>query len=199
MQNDPSQSFSLSNIEGLIRRLESLPDPEARATAAELIGTVLRFYNLALNHIVKELMQMEFGPKFIEEITHDSVVSNLFLLHGLHPLRSEVRVRAGLQRVELYWKSAGYELEGLEVADANLHIQFQKVGADGGSTLALRSLVENAIYNAAPEIQELRIEGLEENQPPSPRRTGFVPLSKLLNDLATSRAKSSGSEKQDWQ
>jgi hypothetical protein len=197
MQNDPSPSFSISNIEGLIRRLESLTDPEARTTAAELIGMVLSFHHLALEHIVKELSHAEFGPQFIKQIVHNPLVNNLLLLHGFHPLPIEARVRAGLEGVEPYWKSAGYEVKRMEITDANLSIEFRKLGVGGRTAPALRSLVENVVFNAAPEIEGLTIEGLEESQPTT--RGGFVPLSKLLSNLETSRAKSSGNGKQHWQ
>src|SRR5256885_1439953 len=160
MQTALSPSFSISSMEGLIRKLESLKDPEARATAAELMRTVLGFHHRALEQIVKELNKVQFGPQFIQQIAVNPVVSNLLLLYGFHPLDLEARVRAGLQRVESYWRSAGYELEILEIADGNLHIQFQQPRPGSGSTSALRSLVENAIYNAAPDIEDLMIGGL---------------------------------------
>lgn len=197
MHTDSSQSFSISSMEGLIRKLENLADPEARTTAAELIRTVLDLHRRALGQIVKELNHIQFGPEFLDKIARDPLVSNVLLLHGLHPVRIQARVSAGLERIEPYWKSAGYDLKMVEVGGANLQIQFQKLRGGGESTPALRSLIENAILNAAPEVENLMIEGLEENQ--ASRRGGFIPLSKLLNDLASSSRAKCSSGKQSWQ
>jgi hypothetical protein len=178
MPEEQTRAFLVSDIETLVRGLESLSDATVRALAAELLRKVLSFHEVGLEHILKRLAQTEFGERFVEELTRDPTVSNLLLLHGLHPISIEKRVRAELEEVAPYWKSAGYELKSLEIADGNLHLQFHRRGAGTGPALALKSLVQNAVVNAAPDVDHLTIEGLEADQ--QLPLAGFVPLKNLL-------------------
>ena len=177
-QPEEQELMFSTDIEALIRELQRVPNGEAQLIAAKLFQKVLRFHRLGLEQLLR-LAQAEFGDRFVETLANDPTIRNLLLLHGLHPTNIETRVRTALQEVEPYWRAAGYDIERLEFANGGLNLRFRKTNATEGPALALRSLIENSIINAAPDLDHLAIEGLHGDEPLS--GAGFFPLTRLIS------------------
>jgi Fe-S cluster biogenesis protein NfuA len=163
-------------IGALVDEIETIADPAARASTRQLVQLVMEFHGLALDRTLEILADGgDAGMNFIEQLGRDPMVSSLLVLYGLHPDTLETRVRKAVERLEpkLRRDSAVIELLGIE--DGAVRIRVTPGGhACGSTTKAIQASVEDAIYEAAPDIAALTIEGLD-GQPAN----GFVSLEKL--------------------
>jgi Fe-S cluster biogenesis protein NfuA len=126
----------------------------------------------------------EHGQLIIDELGADPLVGSLLVLYGLHPLDLESRVARAVEKVRPRVFKHGGEIQSFRVDEGTVRLRVQVAGHGCGSTAStLRNLVEDAMYEAAPDMSTLVLEGLEE---PS-GATGFVPLEKLgaMNVLTT--------------
>ena len=118
----------------------------------------------------------EPGLSTIDDLGRDPLVSSLLVLYGLHPLDFEGRVAQAVEKVRPHVRKGGGELELLSTESGVVRLQLQVTGQGCGSTgKTLKAMVEDALYEAAPDMGRLLIEGLEQQ----PGSSGFVPLGKL--------------------
>ena len=102
----------------------------------------------------------------------DELVSHLLLLHGLHPLPLEQRVRGALDDVRPYLEQHGggdAELLGVEGGDRGCGLEGSCNGCPS-STATLTHAIEDAIQRVAPDIEEIQAEGAVEPLRPAPDR-----------------------------
>jgi Fe-S cluster biogenesis protein NfuA/nitrite reductase/ring-hydroxylating ferredoxin subunit len=127
-----------------------------------VVQALLELYGAGLERIVDEVAARDDG-QLAEALAADDLVAHLLLLHGLHPVALEARVRQGLDEVRPYLESHGGDVEllGIDGAAVRLRLQGSCSGCPS-STMTLKLAIENAIRKAAPEIEEVIAE-----QPPS--------------------------------
>jgi Fe-S cluster biogenesis protein NfuA len=147
--------MSAERIEALLEEVEALPDARARETALELVQRLLDLYGDGLARIVESVD--------VRPVADDEVVSHLLLLHGLHPVPLEQRVRAALEEVRPFLGTHGGDVELAAVQDDVVRLRLQ--GSCSGcpsSTVTLSNAIEAAIYKAAPDVREI----VAEDAPP---------------------------------
>jgi hypothetical protein len=181
---DESQLLMLHRIEQLVEKLENIADIEARTAVVEVLQSLLIFHRTALERCVEELERNGLRRRLVEMAATEPLVNGLLLLHGLHPVGIETRSRNAVQAIEPYLKSGGYVLEEIRCEKRNLHLQFRRSAAAVGSSVALATLVEDAVFSAAPDVDEIVIEGFDEQD--GPRRARFVSVAELLRGAAAS-------------
>jgi Fe-S cluster biogenesis protein NfuA/nitrite reductase/ring-hydroxylating ferredoxin subunit len=164
-------------IEKLIQEVAEFPDPSARATTEELVQALLDMYGEGLAHVLELTAQSEAsGHALIETFTKDDLLSSLFLLHGLHPLDIETRVARALVEVRPYLKSHGGNVELVKVENSIAFLRLE--GSCNGcpsSTITLKLAIEEAIYKAAPDLDELQVEGVTVPPPRPGIPVAFIP------------------------
>jgi Fe-S cluster biogenesis protein NfuA len=147
--------MSAERIEALLEEVEALPDTRARETALELVQRLLDLYGEGLARIVERVN--------VAPVADDEVVAHLLLLHGLHPVPLEQRVRAALEEVRPFLGTHGGDVEIAAVEDDVVRLRLQ--GSCSGcpsSTVTLSNAIEAAIYKAAPDVREI----VAEDAPP---------------------------------
>jgi Fe-S cluster biogenesis protein NfuA/nitrite reductase/ring-hydroxylating ferredoxin subunit len=152
----------IGRVEGLLEELESLPDPAARELALETVQALLELYGAGLQRITEHL-----GEPEATALTSDELVEHLLLLHGLHPVSVEERVRKALDGVRPYLGSHGGDVELAEVSDGVAVVRMR--GSCEGcpaSAMTLKLAIEDAVLKAVPDVE--RVEALEEDQGSSP-------------------------------
>ncbi len=170
----------------LIQEVAEFPDPRARATTEELVQALLDMYGEGLAHILELTAQSEAsGHALIETFTKDDLLSSLFLLHGLHPVDIETRIARALVEVRPYLKSHGGNVELVKVENG---VAYLRLEGRPSSTTRLKQAIEEAIYKAAPDLDELQVEGVID----PPLRPGIPvtyvpPRRRKENMLATER------------
>lgn len=171
----------VQRIEELVRQIESTADPATRAGAVELVQTLMDLHGAGIERMLEITFQSgDQGQTIIDEFGNDKLVGSLLLLYGLHPLGLDERVRQALDKVRPYLKSHGGNVDLLGIQDGAVHLQLQG-SCDGcpSSAMTLKLAIEEAVYDAAPDIMELRVEGVVEEQP---RPSNLVPLQRLPRD-----------------
>jgi Fe-S cluster biogenesis protein NfuA/nitrite reductase/ring-hydroxylating ferredoxin subunit len=149
----------IGRVEGLLGDLESLPDARARDTALEAVQAVVELYGAGLERIAGEI-----GDLQTTLLARDELVAHLLLLHDLHPVGVEERVREALESVRPYLGSHGGDVELLGVAEGVARVRMR--GSCEGcpaSSMTLKLAIEDAVLKAAPDVE--RVEAEAEGEP----------------------------------
>jgi Fe-S cluster biogenesis protein NfuA len=126
-----------------------------------------------------EIVDREAAPvaqRLFDAITADSLLASLLVLHGLHPLSLETRVRQALDSVRPYLGSHGGDVTVTGIDDGVVRLRLE--GSCHGcpsSQVTMKLAVERAIEEAAPEVVRIEVEGIEEAPPtrdPAPVQIG---------------------------
>ena len=160
-------------VRARVAEVESLLDAiEDDPAATEAVAAVVELYGEALGRIVSGA-----------DPTEDELVSHLLLLHDLHPVDLETRVRNALEEVKPYLHSHGGDVELVEIDDgiARLRLAGTCNGCPSSST-TMRLAIEEAVNRAAPELEGIDAEGVTEAGP------ALVQLSSFGNAPATGPA-----------
>jgi Fe-S cluster biogenesis protein NfuA len=155
----------IQKVEALVRKIEGLPDPDARASAQELFQLVMDLHGTSVERMMSIIFEAgDVGRVIIDKLGQDDLVGSLLLLYGLHPLDLETRVMQALDKVRPYLRSRGGNVELLSINDGAVRLRLQG-GSNGcgSSGQTLKAAVEEAIYDAAPDLSALEIEGGMEN------------------------------------
>src|SRR6476660_8631699 len=137
----PQFQKELGRIEELINALNSAADSAVAAQARELVQALLELHGTTLERALEIVHENDLT--LVDKLAEDPLVSNLLILHGLHPLDLEARVRGALEKVKL-------RLEG-------------NCNGCPSSRVTLKSSIEEAIYAAAPDVTGMEVEGAVDN------------------------------------
>ena len=166
----------LKSIEQLTREIESTADPALRANVQELVRLVMDLHGAGMERML-ELIRTpgDGGEVLIHKLGRDELVASLLVLYGLHPLALEARVIQALDKVGSKLRSHEGEVELLSIEDGAVRLRLHANGRGCGSNAAaLKEMVVDAVYQAAPDITALVIETDEKEV-----KEGFVPLEML--------------------
>lgn len=151
----------LQCLESLLQEVEQFTDPAARAHMREIMQAVLELHGAGLERILGQLEAAgAAGAAVLDSIARDDVAGGLLLLHGLHPLDLEARVRQALDQVRPALRSHGGDVELLDLDDGNIRLRL--VGNCHGcpsSTVTMKQTIEEAILARAPDANALEVEG----------------------------------------
>jgi Fe-S cluster biogenesis protein NfuA/nitrite reductase/ring-hydroxylating ferredoxin subunit len=162
-----------SRIELLLAELRSAGDAATADKAEELVRLLMEFYGAGLARVV-ELADEEL----LARLTGDELVASLLVVHDLHPLGTEERVVAALDRVRPYLGSHAGGVDFLGVgADGVVRLRLEG-SCDGcpSSTVTVKLAIERAIEEAAPEVTEVHVENVAEASPAGPQLLQIQPL-----------------------
>ena len=167
--NDQQTRAQVERVEILLEQVEALPDPHARDLATELVQALLDMYGEALARMVGRVGE----PAALLE---DELVSHLLMLHEIHPVPLEARVRGALAEVRPYLESHGGNVQLVSVTDGVVLLRME--GSCSGcpsSTMTLKLAIEDAIHKAAPDVVSIEAEGATAPAP-SPTLIELSPL-----------------------
>jgi Fe-S cluster biogenesis protein NfuA len=174
MPAQPELQKRIQSIERLLGEIESTADPSLRSAVQELVQSVMDLHGAGIERMLEVIGAAEEGSdRIIQTLGQDELVASLLVLYGLHPVSMEERVARALDKIHSRIRSHEGEVELLSAFEGTVRLRLQANGHGCGSTAqALKEAVENAIYQAAPDITSLIIEGGDEKQ-------GFIPLETL--------------------
>src|SRR6202007_398955 len=106
----------------------------------------------------------------VETLAADPLIAGLLILHDLHPVPVRDRVLAALDKVRPYLGSHRGGVEFLGIADDVVQLRLQG-SCDGcaSSTLTVKTAIEQAIADSAPEIAGVEVEGMVPEVAPNGR------------------------------
>jgi Fe-S cluster biogenesis protein NfuA/nitrite reductase/ring-hydroxylating ferredoxin subunit len=159
----------------------------ARERAEELVRLTADLYGAGIERILDIAYDAgQLNEEVLAALAADELVSNLLIVHGLHPYGVELRVEQALESVRPYLGSHGGDVELLEVTDAGV-VRLRLLGSCNGcasSSVTLKLAVEGAIESAAPEVTAIEVE----EAPAEPGASPLIPVSSLRTRLEESEA-----------
>jgi Fe-S cluster biogenesis protein NfuA len=171
----------MQRIGGLVQEIESIADPAVRAATKNLMQSLMDLHGAALEKTLDIVAEAgEPGMNIIDQLGRDSIVSSVLILYGLHPEDIETRIVKAVDRVRPFLRKQGCEVELVSAANGAIRLRVESGSHTCGSTAkTVQATLEGAMYDAAPDLESLHIEGLEEKS-----ASGFIALDKLLSNAA---------------
>jgi hypothetical protein len=166
----------IGRIEQLVQEIESTADPAVKATAKELVQSVMDLHAAAMERIVEVVTKIgEPGAGILRSLSHDELVGSLLVLYGLHPEDFATRVERGVEKAQQILARRGAGVRVLVVEDATVRLHIDTNGHNCGSSRGeFESIIRGALFETAPDAAEIIIEPAQ-----SESASGFVPLDSL--------------------
>ena len=159
--NDSEFQQRMRQVEGLVDQIEAHPDPSARELSRRLTQSLLDLHEVGLRRMLELLADGSDALTIPLTWQNDPLVSNLLILHQLHPTDVETRIAAALSQLQPLLDKHQVQLEIAELTDEHVHLEMSGgCGGCGSSQRTIRTAVDAAICSSAPELQ-VTITGLE--------------------------------------
>ncbi len=179
----------LARIEELIKAVETIANEKDRTQARELVEALLEMQGSAVERVMEIIYESgPTGQEVIDALGRDELVSSLLLVHGLHPLDLESRVRGAIEKVGPRLAQHGGSVEFLSVSrDGALRLRLAgNCHGCPSSILTLKFSIEEAIYAAAPDVTSLEVEGATPLEPLEANGTnGTTPAAPKFTECPT--------------
>src|SRR5271170_5661824 len=180
MPPDKDLQKRIQRIGEIVEQLEATAEPNARAMAKELLESLMALHGAALEQILTLTSQAgETGESLIRKFGGDQLISSLLLLYGLHPSDMQTRIASALEKSRGFLDSHSAKAELVSITDdgavtLRLHL---KPGGCGSTAATVKSTLESAIQDAAPDAASVLVQQADNGAP----RSGFVSLAQLAN------------------
>jgi Fe-S cluster biogenesis protein NfuA len=143
-------------IQLLLDEVRELAPRPAWQRVEELIQRLVALYGEGLKRLLEHARACGADGTLSERLAGDELVSSLLLLHDLHPLDTEGRIRSAIERVRPHLAERGARIELIAVEGSVARVRF--AGGSGCSSAALQQSVRRIIEEAAPEIETVELE-----------------------------------------
>lgn len=178
MTNDGEFQEQVQQLGKLVAQFSELPDSAAKVAGRELVQLLMDVHGRGLERVMEIVFTSgdHLAQGIIDKLGRDPIVGNLLVLYSLHPDGLESRVQTAVERLRPRLRKLACSIELENISEGAVQVRLATSGhGRGSSTRDLRSIVEDAMYEAAPDLASLTILGLEEQTP-----AGFVSLESLL-------------------
>ena len=177
MVNDGEFQDEVRQLGRSVAQFDQLPDSAAKAAGKELVQLLMDVHGRGLERALEIVFDAgNIAPGIIDKLGQDPIVGNLLLLYSLHPDGLETRVNKAVERMRPRLRKLSCTVELEHVKESTVRVRLTTSGHNCGSSAGdLRSIVEDGMYEFAPDVTSLEIAGLEELKP-----AGFVALESLL-------------------
>jgi Fe-S cluster biogenesis protein NfuA/nitrite reductase/ring-hydroxylating ferredoxin subunit len=155
-----------ARIQQLLEQIEALPAASTRELIHEFMEATLAFYGQGLARILQ--IVSESGPesqKVYQHLINDKVLRGLLLIHDLHPVDLQTRLRDALDHVRPYLRSHGGNVELISLTGETARLRLQGTCKScASSAITLELAIRHAIEEACPDLAEFEVEGVAEKQ-----------------------------------
>jgi Fe-S cluster biogenesis protein NfuA/nitrite reductase/ring-hydroxylating ferredoxin subunit len=156
-------------IDLLLGQVREAVNARTRERVEELVRLLLELHAGGLGRAMELLDEQSRRT-----LAADPLVSSLLVLHDLHPDDVNTRVQRALDRVRPYLGSHAGGIEFLGVDGAGVaHLRLE--GSCNGcpsSTVTVKLAIEQAVMDAAPEIERIEVEGVAAPRQAAPWENG---------------------------
>jgi Fe-S cluster biogenesis protein NfuA len=154
---DPRQTAR--RLQVLIEQIQQQPNPAARALLHECVQSLLTLYGNGLARMVGCIQDAGAeGRDILQQLLQDPAVSGLLLIHGLHPVPLEMRLRQALEKVRPYMQSHGGNIELLSLQDDIARVRLEGTCRScPSSAVTLELAVRRAVEEACPDLLEFQV------------------------------------------
>lgn len=182
----------IKRLSELVTQFEQMPDSPQKAAGKELVQLLMEVHAQGLERILEVAFEStEGGARLIDRLGKDDVAGGLLLLYSLHPDALETRVQSALERISGRLRKLSCAIELLGVDEGAVRVRVTKSGHSCGSSVdEVRGLIENGVYELAPDVTSLEILGLEEKS-----STGFVAIESLVGSATAAVSHAAGRDR----
>lgn len=148
-----------ARIEKLLDEVRAAAGPVTWQRVEELVQRIVGLYGEGLVRVLRHAGDAgALSPELQARLGEDEVVSSLLLLHGIHPLPPEERVRRALDALRRSPAGADVLLIGIE--NGAPRVRIASSGTFAPSTQqSLEQAIRRVIAEAAPDLDDAIIEG----------------------------------------
>lgn len=148
-------------LQELIEQIQTQQSPAARALLQECLQTMLAFYGEGLARVLQHIQASGAeGERILDRILRDQTSSGLLLIHGLHPITLEARLRGALEKVRPYMQSHGGNIELLSLENDVARLKLQGTCKTcPSSAITLELAVRHAVEEACPDLVSFEVVG----------------------------------------
>jgi Fe-S cluster biogenesis protein NfuA len=181
MAQDAAFQKQIQRMGELVEQLESGADPSVRAMAKELLQSLMSLHGAAIERILEiAFEEAEPGAAIIRKCGNDELVSSVLLLHGLHPEPLDARVARALEKSRSFLESQSASAELISIQQdgtVRVRLEVKSSGGCGSSGALVKSTLEAALQNAAPDAASIVVEEVGALL----RQPGFVSVTQLAS------------------
>ncbi len=174
-QGDAEAEFqaAVRQLDALVQAFETIPFPEVREMAFDLLQAVDTVHRAGLGRLVA-LLHAQGQAELLERAAQDPLIHTLFLLYDLVPSDELTTVETALDMVRPYIHGHGGAVEVLEVTEGVVHLRLSGAceGCSGAATTLKRG-VEEALRKHVPGFAAMVV---HEPERPAVREFNFIPL-----------------------
>lgn len=175
-----SEAFKekIRQLGALVGELDAAHDGPQKTAARELVQLLMEVHGKAFERLLEIVFESgPAGETILAKAGDDAIVRQLLLLYSLHPLDLETRVARALDDARPRLRRLSSAAELVSIREGFVEVRLSKTGHACGSTAGTtRSIVEEAIYDLAPDLTSLEI-----IDPDEPAAAGFVSLDSLVS------------------
>jgi Fe-S cluster biogenesis protein NfuA len=159
-------------IERLVREVEAITDAQLREKVVALVQSLLEFHRSGIQRLMQIISSEGDGAaSLLEKIAGDQLVASLLTLYGSHPLSIESRVGQAIDGLNSHPMLHSCTVELLGISDLVVRLRLVQDKNCHSSPQILRTAIQEALYEAAPDVEEIQF--VEDAAPTS---VSFVPL-----------------------
>ena len=177
MASEKEFQQKVRQLGALVGELDQMPGSGSKVAARELVQLLMEIHGTGLERMMELVFESgAAGEALIGRLGQDPIVRSLLLLYSLHPEDLETRVLTALDAVGSRLHKFDSKVELVSIHNGAVQLQLRTPGhVHGTAAKNLRSIVEEGIYDLAPDLASLSILGLEDED-----ASGFVSLESLL-------------------
>ena len=190
MANGTEFQEQVRQLGQLITQFDQMPENPQKTACKHLVQSLMDVHGAGLDRMMEIVFENEAaGPAIIDKLGQDSITSSLLLLYSLHPDDLETRINKAVERMRPRLRKVSYSVDLIRVDEGSVEVRVASTssGHSCGSTAKdVRAIVEEGVYELAPDVTSLEICGLEE-----PANSGFVALESLIGHSLVATAHNS--------
>ncbi|HEY4048581.1 MAG TPA: hypothetical protein VGM27_17070 [Acidobacteriaceae bacterium] len=178
MASEKDFQQKLRNLGTLVGELDQVPGGGSKVAAArELVQLLMEIHAAGLERMMELVFESGApGEAIISRFGQDPIVRHLLLLYSLHPDALETRIATALEIAGARLRKFDTKVEVVSIRDGAIQVRLEtSKHACGSTTKNLHSIVEESVYELAPDLATLEILGPEDEA-----SSGFVPVEQLL-------------------
>ena len=174
----------LRRLGTLVGELDQGAGGGSKVAARDLVQLLMEVHGTGLERIMEVVFESGAqGAALIDRLGQDPIVRSLLLLYSLHPDDLETRVLRALDTAGARLRKFDAEVELVSFQDGAIRVRLRTTGHGCGSTMKnLKAIIEESIYDQAPDLTSLSIFEPEEDA------SGFVPIASLLKNAMGAHA-----------
>lgn len=148
------------SIEALVSKLENAADPAVGAAGRDLVQSLMELHGAGLERLLEIVVDSgDPGRAILDRLGRDELVRSVLLLYGLHPQDLGARVAEALATVRVFLETHGADAKLVSIdGEGAVTLEFHaKSGGCGSTAVSLKSALEAAVEEAAPDAPSIVI------------------------------------------